>query len=328
MVADVAPATAKDAFTSPVVVYLAVGVLVIALFHKRWPAQFDAFTKGSLKGAAFIAGFWPLALLWLGVLEARHGIFGKPEPAWPGVQISHVKVPRRRDESPPADKTTDAELDEIMRRLSPPKDLRDGSAWDEYWKHQLNSGFAWLSDMMFSNEDLVAQKRERGHKTVLLAGNGVSIEPRAMAHAGFQVTVMDLSPLAIKVAQEIEPPTEPLEQMVGKGAARSGGSAEFVVGDVFDSAVCPGPYDVIIERRTAQGYVEGDLDGFMSALVARLSPNGLFVSHCHDGSWNPKRERRHWTEPWFKANGWPTVNGASGHVPRTGRTAWLVISTG
>ena len=219
MIMQTQPMTASDAFSSPVVAYLAMGVLTIALFHKRWPTQWDGFTKGSLKGAAFIAGFWPLALLWLAVLEVRHGLWGRPEPAWPSDRRVISVRPAKRKESVPLTPTRDAEVEERFARLSPPKELRSGAAWDEYWKHHLNSGFAFLADMMCNDEALVAHMRERGLSTVLLAGNGVSLEVRALASAGFVVTALDISPLAMRVAGEMEPPPEPLAMMVGAGAS-------------------------------------------------------------------------------------------------------------
>jgi|SRR5215213_851866 len=68
--------------------------------------------------------------------------------------------------------------------------------------------------------DLVDTMHANGLNTVLCVGNGISQEPRALAWAGFDVTVLDLSPYAMKVASEATPPAELLAELVG---GRSGG---------------------------------------------------------------------------------------------------------
>lgn len=60
-----------------------------------------------------------------------------------------------------------------------------------------------------------------------------------------------------------------------------------MVGDILDSAICPGPFDVIIERSTARGYYDRGIAAVLAALERRLSQDGIFFSHCHDGGWSP-----------------------------------------
>jgi hypothetical protein len=106
-----------------------------------------------------------------------------------------------------------------------------------------------------------------------------------------------------------------------------GGTVEFVTGDILESAVCPGPFDVIIERLTAQNYHTHDIGSVLNRLAQRLSENGIFFSHSHDGAWKPPAKRRHFTEPWFQEAGWTIWNGHTGRKP-PGRVAWLFTSTG
>jgi hypothetical protein len=53
--------------------------------------------------------------------------------------------------------------------------------------------------MFCEDWELVGAMRANGMKTVLCVGNGISQEPRALAWAGFDVTALDLSPLATSV---------------------------------------------------------------------------------------------------------------------------------
>jgi hypothetical protein len=217
----------------------------------------------------------------------------------------------RRARAASADLRFDPDLDEIFAQLGPPRALRSPSAWDDYWQRQLKAGVATLGDMLFDKRELIAVMRSRGLKRVFIAGNGLSDEPVHLATAGFDVTVMDISPIAIALMRR----------------AAEGSTASFVLGDLFDETLCRGPFDVVIERRTAQGYPDAERDLLLVALAARLQPHGLFVSHCHDGSWRPPNEPRHVTGQWFRAQGWHIAHAAR-DLPRSERSAWLVTSTG
>lgn len=221
----------------------------------------------------------------------------------------------------------DAELAEIVALLSPPTDRRNPAAWDDYWHRQLSTGLAGMYDMMIDDSHVIALSRKSDFRSALVAGNGISLEPRALAAAGFTVTAMDLSPFALQVAQKIDFADGQLASMIGESGTRPGGSVQYVAGDVFDASVCARPFDVIIERRTAQGYPDGEREAFLSALADRLSPEGILVSHCHDGSWRPGREPRHVTTDWFKAQGWSILERMPNKKP-SGRCLWPVSSTG
>jgi hypothetical protein len=138
---------------------------------------------------------------------------------------------------------------------------------------------------------------------------------------------IDLSQLAVEIAQQYEFPAEAFEHYCDPDMKRTGGHLNIVVGDILDSASCPGPFDVIIERSTAQGYFDRDIEAVLGALERRLSQGGIFFSHCHDGGWRPPAEPRHFTEPWFRENEWTFWNGGPGRKP-PGRVAWLITSTG
>ena len=228
-----------------------------------------------------------------------------------------------------SDPFPDCDDDPDLKWLRPPANPLDSAAWDQYWFEHVRHGVGpQLMDMFCDDRDLVRIMNAETMKTVLCAGNGISQEPRALAEAGFVVVALDISPQAIEFARDLPFTAERFEFFCEPVMRRSGGSVEYVVGNILDSSVCPGPFDVIIERSTAQNYLTHGQPALMLALSERLSQNGIFFSHSHDGSWNPDREIRHFTADWFALNGWTIRwHGTLTEKP-VGRVAWLFTSTG
>jgi hypothetical protein len=100
-----------------------------------------------------------------------------------------------------------------------------------------------------------------------------------------------------------------------------------VVGDILDPLAAPGPFDVVIERRTAQNYIEPQFSLILTALIARLSPNGILFTHCHDACWRPPATPRNVTSEWWLAHGGILWDGRSRPKP-AGRVACGFTSTG
>jgi hypothetical protein len=207
----------------------------------------------------------------------------------------------------------------------PPKTLSDPLAWDKYWYEHISHHYDCYVDMMLDDGDLVDAMRRNGLKKILCIGSGISQEPRALAWAGFDVTVLDLSPFALRVSSEVDPPESYLAQLVGNREAGADGSLKFVAGDLSDSSYCPGPYDVIIDRRTLQLWPDDELPMALQTVVDRLAPRGLFFSHCHDGSASLREGPTHALGSWFKREGWEFWYGEGS---LTNRAAWLTVSTG
>ena len=219
--------------------------------------------------------------------------------------------------------------DPDLKWLRPPANPLDSAAWDRYWFEHLRHGVGpQLMDMFVDDRDMVRIMNKEGLKRVLCAGNGISQEPRALAQAGFEVVALDISAQAIEFARDFAFPAEGFDFFCEPDMRRSGGSVEYVVGNILDYSVCPGPFDVIIERSTAQNYLNHDQPALMLALSQRLSPNGIFFSHSHDGSWNPDREIRHFTADWFAYNEWTIRWDTTLAEKPAGRVAWLSTSTG
>jgi len=214
---------------------------------------------------------------------------------------------------------------EQLNWMFPPRTVTDPAAWDQYWHDHISHGFDGGVHMFVDDGELVDAMRANELKTVLCVGNGISLEPRALAWAGFDVTSLDISPLAAKVAREGTPPEDLLKGLLGGRSGGLNGRLDFVVGDLCDPALCPGPYDVVIDRKTLQLWPDAERPVALQAVANRLASRGIFFSHAHDGRWKPPAPRRHALEPWFVAQGWEFWRR---EVALTGRVAWLFTTTG
>jgi hypothetical protein len=218
--------------------------------------------------------------------------------------------------------------DDELSWLWPPRNMHDSAAWDRYWNGYVSHGIGpGLNDMMAGDPETAKAMAEMGIKTVLCAGSGISQEPRALAEAGFEVTALDFSPVAMQLAQAWNFGPEDLERFLAPEQRKTTGSARFIVGDLLDSALCPGPFDMIIERLTLQNFPDEERGRALDALVARLAKNGVFLSHCHDGGWRPDREPFHATRQLFAERGWPIWRLSASQRP-AGRSAWIHQTTG
>ena len=237
---------------------------------------------------------------------------------------------RRKDHTDigASDRTPPGEpQDDDMAWFFPPCDVHDYTVWDRYWQDQATHGLTPpLFDMFCHDGPLIECLITRGAKTLLCAGNGISQEPRALAAAGFEVIAMDLSPTAVHLAESWQFSSEELDRFCAEGQRAPGGTSMFLIGDILDTSVCPGPFDAIIERRTLQVFSSEERGIALDMLASRLKPDGLFLSHCHDGGWKPPDEPVHQVENFFRDRGW-TIS-RSERPSHAGRVAWLEMSTG
>jgi SAM-dependent methyltransferase len=219
--------------------------------------------------------------------------------------------------------------DDEMAWFWPPTTIADVASWDKYWRDQVTHGLTPpLFDMLNNSADLAAVMSQHGLKTLLCAGNGISQEPRAFAEAGFHATALDSSPFAAHVAQTWEFASKDVEVNMGSRPRCDGGVVQFVVGDILDRSVCPGPFDVVIERRMLQLFEKDQLAGALDALASRLKEDGILLSHCHNGAWRPGQDRIHPMKVLLEEHGWRFWTPYEGSPKPLGRVAWLFFSTG
>jgi SAM-dependent methyltransferase len=184
-----------------------------------------------------------------------------------------------------------------------------------------------MFNLAFDDSVLVHVMREYGLRTVLCAGNGISQEPRGLAAAGFDVTALDISAVAVNFS---ETDTERAGWLVPRALLRPGGRLTYVVGDLLDPSTLPGPFDVVIERRTVERFPEHERGMALSALAGRLAPVGILLSMCFDDNFPAKLGWTqhesgffHASESWFREQGWTIWD----NVPTSrlaGRVALLV----
>ena len=127
---------------------------------------------------------------------------------------------------------------------------------------------------MNRNRLLIEVMRQSGLRSILCAGSGASWQPLLLASAGFEVTVLDISQVAIYALGKRELPPE-----VGGGPIRR---PVCVIGDLLDTSLCPGPFDVVVERLAVQVIPEVNRGAALEALAARLGRVGILQSTCLD----------------------------------------------
>jgi len=217
-------------------------------------------------------------------------------------------------------------------QIEPPRDVHDAAAWDKYWEDQVSHPTIFGLTLMFAEmfartSALVKVMQARGMTRVLCVGHGISREPAALARAGLSVVGLDLSARTAEIARQLRLDDESLHRFMEPGQEASGGQLEFVTGDLMDPGICPGPFDVIIERRTLQLFGD-EKEPALEALAARLATPGILLSQWHHGAWRPHEPRTHPLEQWFVDNGWPLYPGGDEGADFTGRVAWLEFTTG
>ena len=222
--------------------------------------------------------------------------------------------------------------------IHPPADLHDVDGWNRFWQVRLDQRLLLRMeeglDVAFCRsqlQHLVDAMRANALRSVLCAGAGLAGEPHALAYAGCTVTVLDLSPLAVQVASTRKSPPDAMERYFERPCQAPGGSVTYQVGDFFDPQAAPGPFDVVIERRTLQLWSGQEFQKAIDAITARLAPRGIFVSHVHLGGWRPGESRDHKAEPWLRAHEFAILQ-TQPKDPSTlqlaGRQAWLMVTSG
>jgi hypothetical protein len=92
------------------------------------------------------------------------------------------------------------QIQDELRFPHPPRDWNDRGAWERYWHRFLEAGqmlgFYALAPFETYPVASLPLLRERGYRRVLFAGNGISLEPHAFVHAGFDVIALDVAPVA------------------------------------------------------------------------------------------------------------------------------------
>ncbi len=161
----------------------------------------------------------------------------------------------------------------------PPDDPTDVAGWDRFWSYRLVDQIRPLGliSLFEIAAPLVPVLRRRGLRSVLCLGNGIALEPRAFAHAGFAATALDLSPTATAFARGYADFATHLQHYFEVDQAGPGGSVAYVAGDLLDAACLPGPFDLVSMRCVAECFPEERRPEVLRAAAARLAPHGILV---------------------------------------------------
>jgi hypothetical protein len=168
-----------------------------------------------------------------------------------------------------------------------PKDLDDIAGWDHFWNVRIPEQDDLFQFYDFT-QSLIPALQERGCQTVLFAGNGISLEPRAFAAAGFRVTALDVSVRATDYAARFALEPAHLQRFAYFSAQRptsdlcQNAVVSYVVGSIFDEAISQDPFDVIISRRTLQLFPNERMLEGMRLLFRRLAKKGVLINHTHN----------------------------------------------
>ncbi len=201
----------------------------------------------------------------------------------------------------------------------------DSAASDAYWKDRIDRQLVGFVDLMSSDGALVDAARASGFRTVLCVGNGISLEPHALVAAGFHVTVLELSPFANHILSRAKPQAEHVNRILQNRVLRPGGRLEIVTGDLRDASLCPGPFDVVIERRTLQHFPESERSAAVAALAVCVASVGIFLSEHDDQATQEPSATSHSVRSWFERHGWAIWPVP---LPIIGRVAWCEATGG
>jgi hypothetical protein len=190
-----------------------------------------------------------------------------------------------------------------MAAVLSPTDWMDFADWDRYWSEVLDSEFWTKANMKTwsfertSLSHLESLERREGHR-VLLAGNGISPEPFGFAHAGCDVTVIEVSKVACRFLASLAltpgllAPMFPvydktvtpqgwtqLDLNVEKSCVRleaekrPGGTISIVNADLFDYEP-EQPFQAIFSRRAYQGLPPDRRQALAGLFHGWLHPGG------------------------------------------------------
>lgn len=263
----------------------------------------------------------------MGLADWFRRLIARPRPHYAG------PLPRPDTESDVTREEAEAWLLAMESgELEVPYDPHDAAEWDRYWRNQRRYGLMEVAfaDMMSSDPTFIPALDERGARTILCVGNGLSSEAPALAVHGFIVTALDLSSVPADACRALDPATliekqaiPPIHRAPDR-PPRRGGSLTYVTGDLKNADICPGPYDVVIERRTVQLFATEEQADAMDRLAARLAEHGLLMSHQHVGI--PRPDQWHFAADWAADRGFVRAERAP-WKPGV-RVARLIFTTG
>lgn len=184
----------------------------------------------------------------------------------------------------------------------PPRDWHDVEGWEHFWEAQI-AGLtrSWFTlNACFVSREVLEEMLRAGRTRILFAGNGISLEPYAFAHAGFDATALDVSRTAADYMADAHIDARVLARLFAerdiikregyfegvhneakslatvRRLRRPGGVLRSVNADLFRHEP-QAQHDVIASIRAFQGFEACDRDELARRFFDWLSPGGLCV---------------------------------------------------
>jgi len=137
--------------------------------------------------------------------------------------------------------------------------------WEKYYKEEPFERMPWHFPMLDYDVEAALSKYEISpstHLKVLDIGTGIGTQASQLAKLGFQVTATDISPTAIKLANEI--------------AEHKKVEVDFIVDDIRSTQI-QGPFDIILDRGTFHTLHEDERDTYVDKVFKMLKTGGYFL---------------------------------------------------
>jgi hypothetical protein len=196
--------------------------------------------------------------------------------------------------------------DPFPERIPQPRAWSDSEGWDAYWRAVIadefersdKAGALWRDPFV---QQFLPLLRERGTCRLLFAGNGISLEPHVLAHCGFDVTAVEVSPAACAFVREYQltppqmghflPAYRPKTELGGlqinaydpaasldrvRDEHRPGGRLEVLAEDLLRWSPDQ-HFDVVYAERSVQGFPGEVQRGLAQRFFDWLSPGGIAV---------------------------------------------------
>jgi hypothetical protein len=188
-----------------------------------------------------------------------------------------------------------------------PDDWTDHAAWESFWVKVLEDKIERSNRAVWIGRSAVLDRlpllRARPFRRILYAGNGICLEPHAIAHCGFEVIAVDVSASANRFVRETPVTPELLARFLpgfvpdrsGLGGRsgptvrtydleaslrrvvrehRPGGSLTVLTADIFGYRP-EQPFQLVVSQNSIQGFPEQDQIRLAERFFDWLDPGGF-----------------------------------------------------
>ncbi len=191
---------------------------------------------------------------------------------------------RRCRKNPVKEAEYEAQAERIQRAIGylPPENPQDSEGWNKWWTRGFRTKISDEPSRLVDYDSLLPDSMEflvsHNYRTTLVIGAGIELGALALKEAGFHVTAIDISSVAIDYLRQYTDFEKHAHRYLRPEQRRPGGTIEYQVADFLDPTVAPGPFDVIVASNVLHYYTnESKIDEAIAAVANRISPDGTLV---------------------------------------------------